>query len=76
MKKEFAEALRIERNAWDDAHGHLGLSKERETLFQEYLKEVQAKRALFTKQDHLLHEMSKPACWRSAASAAGISPPT
>lgn len=57
LRKEFRDALELERDEWKDAHAHLGVGAEYTKGLQEYTQSVNAKRRLFNEQQRVIEKV-------------------
>ncbi len=57
LRKEFADALDVERKAWYDEHAGLGVSTEYSTALQEFIAATTAKRKLFNDQQRIIEKL-------------------
>lgn len=57
LRKEFADALDVERKAWYDEHAGLGVSAEYSTALRALITEATAKRKLFNDQQRIIEKL-------------------
>lgn len=57
LRKEFADALDVERKAWYDEHAGLGVSTEYSKALQTFITATAAKRKLFNDQQRIIEKL-------------------
>lgn len=57
LRKEFTDALDVERKAWYDEHASLGVSTEYSKALQEFIAATGAKRKLFNDQQRVIEKL-------------------